>query len=85
MIKALEIRTSIVFNLVFHNNAILSCFVFFFFLIIDLYFLIPEVIAQIFNPTAELVITTGIATNKVNAETETQPVLVEAKISKCST
>ena len=29
---------------------------FFLFLIIDLYFLIPPVIAQIFNPAAELVI-----------------------------
>ena len=43
------------FNLDFANNTILSCF-FFFFLIIDLYFLIPAVIAQIFNPIAELVI-----------------------------
>ena len=31
------------------NNTILSC-LFLFFLIIDLYFLIPAVIAQIFNP-----------------------------------
>ena len=43
------------FNLDFANNTILSCF-FFFFLIIDLYFLIPAVIVQIFNPTAELLI-----------------------------
>ena len=55
------------------------------FFIIDLYFLIPAVIAQIFIPTAELVILTGIATNKANAEIETQPVTVEGKISKCST
>ena len=47
------------FNLGFANNIILSCF-FFFFLIIDLYFLIPAVIAQIFNPIAELVIPIGI-------------------------
>ena len=33
-IKALEVMTSMVFNLVFANNAILSCF-FLFFLIID--------------------------------------------------
>ena len=54
-IKALEIKTSILFNLDFANSTILSCF-FFFFLIIDLYFLIPVVIAQIFNPIAEFVI-----------------------------
>ena len=40
------------FNLDFANNTILSCF-FFFFLIIDLYFLIPAVILQIFNHIAE--------------------------------
>ena len=72
-----------VFNLVFANNAILSCF-FFFFLIIDLYFLIPAVIAQIFNPTAELVIPIGIPNNKAKAEIEIHPVAVETKISKRS-
>ena len=35
-----------------------------FFLIIDLYFLIPAVIVQIFNPTAELSIIIGIQTNR---------------------
>ena len=39
---------SMVLNLSFANNTILSCF-FLFFLIIDLYFLIPVVITQIFN------------------------------------
>ena len=84
MIKALEIRTSIVFNLSFPNNTILSYF-FFFFFIIDLYCLIPAVIAQILIPTAEIVIPTGIQTNGANAEIETQPVTVEVKIRKCST
>ena len=42
-------------------------------------------IAQNFNPTAGLVILTGTQTNEVNAEIETQPVTVEAKISNCST
>ena len=42
-VKALEIKTSMPFNLDFANNTILSCF-FFFFLIIDLYFLIPAAI-----------------------------------------
>ena len=43
-----------------------------FFFIIDLYFLIPAVIAQIFIPTAELVTTTRTPTNDANAEIETQ-------------
>ena len=42
-----------------------------FFFIIDLYFLIPAVIAQIFFSTAELVTTTRIPTNEANAEIET--------------
>ena len=59
---------------------------FFFFLIINLCFLIPAVIAQIVNPTAELSMSTGVAaTNEVSGETESEPVIVEAKISKCST
>ena len=53
---------------------------FFFFLIIDLYFLIPAVIAQIFNAVAELVIPIGIPTKEAKAEMETHPVIVEAKI-----
>ena len=36
--------------------------------------MIPEVITQIFYPTVELAIPTGIPANEVNAETETQPV-----------
>ena len=35
------------------------------FLIIDLYFLIPTVITQIFNPTVQLAISTGILTAEV--------------------
>ena len=53
-IKALEIKTSIVFNLVFANNTMLSCF--FFFFLIDLCFLIPAVIKVIFIAIAELAI-----------------------------
>ena len=42
-----------------------------FFLIIDLYCLIPAVIAQIFNPNSELVITIGTPPiNEANAEIE---------------
>ena len=42
----------------------------FFFLIIDLYFLTPAVIAQIFNSTPELVILIGIPRKEGKAETE---------------
>ena len=69
------------FNLDFANKTILSCF-FFFFLIIDFYFLIPAVIAQIFNPIAELVIPIGIPTKEAKAEMETHPVIAEITISK---
>ena len=69
MIKALEIKTSVLFNLNFANNTVLSC-LFFFFLIIDLYFVIAAVIAQIFNPTAEIVNPTGIPTKEAKAEME---------------
>ena len=62
LIKVLEIRISIVFNVSFPNNNILSC-IFFFLLIIDLNFLIPAVIAQIFIPTAKRLIPTGTQTN----------------------
>ena len=79
-IKDLEIRTSIVSKLVFPNKTILLCFPFILW-IIDLYFLIPAVIAQIFNPSAELVMPTGTQTNDANAAIATQPVIVEAKIS----
>ena len=52
------------FNLDFANKTILSC-CFFFFLIIEFdyflnNFLVPAVIAQIFNPIAELLIAIGI-------------------------
>ena len=50
--KALEIKTSMLLNLDFANNTILPCF-FFFFLIIDLYFLIPAVITQFFIAVAD--------------------------------
>ena len=77
-IKSLEIKTFILFNLSLAENTILSFFSFFF-LIIDLYFLIPVVITQIFNPTAEHVIPAVMPTTA-----ETKPVKIEAKISKFS-
>ena len=42
-------------------------------------------ITQDFNPIAELVIPTRTQNNEANVEIETQPVTIEAKISKCST
>ena len=71
------------FTLDFAINTILSCF-FFFFLIIDLYFLIPSVIAQIFDPISDLVIPIEISTEEAKAEMETHPVIVEVTISKWS-
>ena len=72
------------FNLAFANSTILLCF-FFFFLIIDLHLLMPSVIAQILNPTAELVIPIGIPTKATKAEIQTNPVIATiAKIKKCS-
>ena len=56
-----------------------------FFFIIDSYFLIPSVIAQIFIPAAEPVMSTGTQTNEESAEIQTQPVTVETKIRKSST
>ena len=50
-----------------------------------MHFICNAVVAQIFVPTAELVIPTEIATNVENAKIETKPVTAEAKISKCST
>ena len=43
-------------------------------------FLIAAVIAQIFNPIAELVIPTGIPNKEAKAEIEIYPVIVETKI-----
>ena len=71
------------FYLVFASNTILSGF-FLFFFIIDLYFLIHAVIAQIFNPIAELVIPIGIPTKETKAEIEIHPATAEAKIRKHS-
>ena len=55
-----------------------------FFLIIDLRFLTPAVIAQIFNPIAELVIPIGIPSKEAKVEIEIHPVIVEVKIMECS-
>ena len=56
----------------------------FLFLIADLYFLIPAVIAQIFNPIAELVIPIRIPSKEEKVAFEIHLALAEAKIRKCS-
>ena len=76
LIKAFETKASTLFNLKFAADNILSCF-FFFFLITDLYFLIPAVIIQIFNPIAELVIPIRILTRETKADMETHPITEE--------
>ena len=68
------------FNLIFVNNTILSCF-FHFLLIIDLYFLIPAVVAQIFNPIVER---GNWNLSSIKEEIETYRVTAKPKISKFS-
>ena len=63
--KALEINTSMLFDLDFAINTILS------------YFLIPVVIAQSFYPIADLVIPIGIPSNEAKAEIEIHPVILD--------
>ena len=82
-IRDLEINTSVLFNLDFANDTILSCF-FFLFLIIYLYFSIPAVITKNFNPIGELIILKGIPIKEAKAQMDTHLVIVEAKIRKCS-
>ena len=54
----------------------------FFFLIINLYFLTPAVITQIFKPIPELAITIEIPTKEEKTEMETHSVIVKITISK---
>ena len=82
-VKALAIKNSRLFNLDFANDNILSCF-FFFFLIADLYYLIPAVITLSFKLITELVIPIEIPTKEATPELEMHPVTVETKISKSS-
>ena len=62
------------FNLFFVDNTIVSCFIFFFFLI-ELKHLIDAVIAQFLNTTAELAILIEIPTKEEKWEIETHPVI----------
>ena len=47
---------------------------------IELHFLIPAVISEIFNPTVQLAIPKGTPTNKANAGIKIQPQIAEMKI-----
>ena len=71
------------FYLDFADNTILSGF-FFFFLIMNLYFVIPAVIGKTFNPIAELVIPIEIPNKEAKEDMEAHPVIVEDKMIKCS-
>ena len=71
------------FNLDFADNTILLCF-FFFYLIIDLYFLILAAIAQIFNQNPELAIPNGMPIKEVKADIEIHPVVLKATVRKYS-
>ena len=70
-------------NLIFAKHNIFYYVFFLFFLIIDSCFLIPAVITQSFNPTAELIFPKGIPTTEAKAEIKAKPVIVEAQIIKC--
>ena len=75
--KALLIKNSILFNLGFSNNNILSCF-FLFFLIIGFYPLITAVTAKSFNPIAELRIPMRIPSKEAKVGIEIHQVTTEA-------
>ena len=56
----------------------------FFFLIIDLYFLILEIISKIFNPIVELLIFLEISIKEAKAEMEMHTVTGKTKLRKYS-
>ena len=78
--KKIKVYLKKVFNLSFPNNTILFFLIFFFF-IIDY----TNLITQIFIRTVELIIPPGTQINEPDAEIETQPVIAEDRIRKCST
>ena len=82
-VKGLKIELFMQSKLVFANNAILSC-LFFFFLIIDLYFLIIANIVQIFNSTVELITYLEISTKETKAEMKVHTGTTKTKVKKCS-
>ena len=82
---------SILFNLVFPIDNILSCFFFFSWLLSCIFYFLNYWLNYwlnlffflIFIVTAELTIPTGMPTKNAKAENEAHPVTLEAKISKC--
>ena len=79
-IKHLETKASTVFNLHFANDNNLSGF-FLFFLIIDLYFLVPAFITKFFNPVEELLIPIRTLTKEAKEEMGTHPVTIKTNIN----
>ena len=71
----------VVSNLVFPFNTILS---YSFFLIIDFYFFVPAVIAEVFNLFTELAIPIGVPTNEAKVQIETQSITAEMRKTECS-
>ena len=68
-------------NLDFAINTILSCS-YFFFLIIDLYFLISAAIGKMFNLILDLVTPIGIRSKEPKAKIKIHPISADAKIIK---
>ena len=71
------------FKLVFSSNNILSYF-FFFFLILTYTFLIPAVIAQIFNLIAKLIIPIGMPSKEAKVQIKIHPVTVKIELKMSS-
>ena len=69
-----NLLTNFILKKIYHDEYISQLgpkyWYFYFFLIIDLYFLIPAGITQMFNPIAELSLLTEITIKKVKAEME---------------
>ena len=79
-VKHFETKASTIFNLDFANDNNLLGF-FFFFLVTDLYFLVPAFVTQIFSPVEELLLSIRAPTKEAKAEMETHPVTIETNIS----
>ena len=80
----LSSETSMLFNLDFANDTILSYFFLFLITVYLWLFLVPTVITQIFNPVAELLITVEIPIKEGKAENNRHSVTVQIKISNYS-
>ena len=78
--KSLKSNTSILFIFEFAKSTIFSC-LFFFYVIIELCFLIYAAVTQIFNLISEFVFPVGII-KESKSEMEIHPVFVEITIIK---